>query len=1351
MPVAYDQSVDLGFSAKVEGAGDISALADKIDELGKGAGAAQPQFVELSAQLRELGKSDAAINAFREARLESQRLTGGLNEASAAVDRLASELAQAKQQTQAAAVAQSEAASALAQARQRQDDLRVSVMSASNSLAALKDRARESGQYAEIYAGQIAVARARLDELKDAHSLAKAEVNALAVDQRAAAAAVKELSGAEKDLQKDYDRSVSSAGKLSAELRSQNARLESSRESLKALGIDSSKLSEAQQQLANEIARTKQNIGELGDRLKVTTSEFSRTEAATDALNHAFRTLGTKPLAEITEETKRLQAALATIRSSGIIGPDQDRAVAAFNARLADLKQQAQGIPPAAHAAGTAINNVGTASESAGNMLGMTAKSAAGLAAAFVSLHGVGEIAKGIVQTGAAFETLEVRLTSLLGSSDAAKEALAQIKQLAMTTPFEVSALAESFTKLTAMGLQPSMTQMRALADTAATLGGGTEALQGVTLALGQAWAKNKLQGDEILQLAERGVPIWDLLAKATGKNIGELQKLSEAGLLGRDTILKLIDAMGEMNSGASDKLMSTFSGAVSNAKDALHEFYDMVAKAGVLEFLTSQVQDLLKEFDRMKASGELQAAAKQMADSLLSVGESVDTAIHAIEKMSGVIKLSAEVWVAWRLSAMTIIPALGSITAATTGAAAASTAAARAATAVAGGNAAVAASAAPVVAGNTAIATSSTAAAVGMTALARAIRLVKGLTLVGLVEGAIELGMEFFRAKNEAEKLDRQLEKTLNTPPSNKLKDEIKLVATETEAARFKLTDYQRSMQQLLEMGKSVVDALDEVVAKADLTQPKGIVEMVKGLDSLRTAAMATAEEIQVGLVNRLGKLSTQDLKDFGLMAEMAFKRGELSASQFGDALDARADAALKRLGVSASVSLDGFSAKFLDAARSLDILIADFDRLKKEGSNASELLRESFKNAINTASSQRDLDDLAVMIKAAGDSGRLAKRDINEFLEQVKKKSDEALPGINSVAEAFHKLGMKTPEELKRTADDAAAAFTKIKESSDFSAKGLAQVREAFQKYAEASIAANGGVASDTLKVQSSMYGLSIETDNAGKSVIRLANANRDLGQSAGGAVGGIRDVAGAAGSAKGTVDALTASLERMAAAQAAADRQGVQGSDGVWRNAAGQHVKDQGGEVVKDKNGKPVTDSTSLLDIGNQTSKTVDLTQWLFKASDSIEEVKAAQKYIGELYEREKATKLTGNVGDSTNYTRLNKLAIDEAVQKALAAARIELATGKQVDLGFSMQDMLSKEMAKVDWNNQLTNEGGIKTMMDAVKRAGSQAENQTAAVTINIGGKSQKVDLASVADRDALTGILRQLEDDGRRAY
>ncbi|WP_287365795.1 tape measure protein, partial [Thauera sp.] len=262
-------------------------------------------------------------------------------------------------------------------------------------------------------------------------------------------------------------------------------------------------------------------------------------------------------------------------------------------------------------------------------------------------LNSLTDAARNVLQTGSAFEQLERRLVSLLGSQQAATEVFAQIKELARTTPFEVSALTEAYAKLTAFGLRPTMSQMMALADTAATLGGGTEALAGITLALGQAWTKGKLQGEELLQLAERGVPVWDLLAQVTGRNTVELQKMASAGELGRDVIVKLIGALGNANAGASAELMQTYAGSVSNAKDALDEFYTLIADAGVLDFLTGRIQSLLAEFERLKETGELQEWAADISDAMINVATAIEAAIEAIAALSGAAEILLKVVIA--------------------------------------------------------------------------------------------------------------------------------------------------------------------------------------------------------------------------------------------------------------------------------------------------------------------------------------------------------------------------------------------------------------------------------------------------------------------------------------------------------------------------------------------------------------------------------------------------------------------------------------------------------------------------------------------------------------------------------
>lgn len=1057
-------------------------------------------------------------------------------------------------------------------------------------------------------------------------------------------------------------------------------------------------------------------VKKANDEIKGLGGSTDKAKVSAEALEQAFRTVGVRPLKDVTAEVQRLQSALATIKAAGIVGPDQDAAIAAFQARIGELRRELGRVPPSANNAAQSIESVGRSAGETGSLVGSATKSLAGMAAALAGLGSVAEVAKGVVQTGAAFETLEARLNSLLGSADSAKEAMGQIKQLAITTPFEVSALADSFIKLTAFGLQPSMQQMRALSDTAATLGGGTETLAGVTTALGQAWAKGKLQGEEILQLAERGVPVWDVLAQATGKNTAELQKMSEAGTMGRETILKLIDALGQVNAGASEKLMATFSGAVSNAKDALAEFYDMVAKAGVLEFLTKQVQDLLAEFERMKASGELQQAANDIAKSFIAIGEGVRTAIEAINSLSTVIKLTVEVWVAWRVSAMTLIPALGGVSAAATTTAAATASAAAAAT----------------------------TATRSFTAMATAMRLVKGLTLVGLVEGAISLGMEFFRAKSEAEKLDKQVKKMLEPTPINGPAEGMKAVVTEAEAARFKLTEFQSGLMQLQEQGKSTGDALKDMVGKANVDSPKGITDLIKGLDSVKAGAMATGEQIQTALIDKLAKMTSKDLADFGMMAEMAFTRGDISAQALTNTLNASTDAALQKLGVSAEVSLGGLSRKFSEASSALDILTKDFDRVKESGVDAGGMLRKSFEKAISTAESQADLAALEQKIKDAGAAGRLAKQDVAAFLDTVKKKADDALPGVNSLAEAFRTLGMKTPDELKRTAAQAAEAFNTIKNSADYTAQGVNNTREAFKKYAEAAIAANGGVASEMVKAQAWVNGYTVEIDNAGKATLRLKGSADE-------AVGGIAVLSDQMEAGGAAAERAAAQYDRLAnsmskAAGGGGGGGGVQkGSDGILRNEAGQHVGPNG-DVLKDRNGNPITNSTSLLDMGSSTYQ-FDLKDSLYAAGASIAETEVAAKYVGELFKRKMMAGAAG-VRSSQDNNQLITRASKEAVDEALRLAKAEMA-GAQVDIGPSVSEIERRNkalLANRDFGP--ASDIAFQALRNASESAGREA--LATPVNITIGGQTRSFNAASQTDAVQLVNILKQLETQSQRA-
>ncbi|MES2947508.1 MAG: phage tail tape measure protein [Pseudomonadota bacterium] len=96
-----------------------------------------------------------------------------------------------------------------------------------------------------------------------------------------------------------------------------------------------------------------------------------------------------------------------------------------------------------------------------------------------------------------------------------------------------------------------------------------------------------------------------------------------------------------------------------------------------------------------------------------------------------------------------------------------------------------------------------------------------------------------------------------------------------------------------------------------------------------------------------------------------------------------------------------------------------------------------------------------------------------------------------IKSVEDAYHQLGLKTPEELKKISDANAAAWDKIKGDSNASVDTL---KAAFNTYAQSAIAAAGNVGSEQrrttealLQQEGALKGLTVSFDAQGRMVVQ------------------------------------------------------------------------------------------------------------------------------------------------------------------------------------------------------------------------------------------------------------------------
>ena len=218
----------------------------------------------------------------------------------------------------------------------------------------------------------------------------------------------------------------------------------------------------------------------------------------------------------------------------------------------------------------------------AGFMGGMGAaafqKALAGVQALAVSYVKLGVNA---VNVGAQMESFEARLSTLLGSTDAAKDRLAELFEIGSTTPFELGQLVEADATLEAFGVNAEKWR-RPVMDLAGSMGLDlVEAAQAVGRAFaGGAGAADVLRDRGVLNMVQLRTGI-----KATEMAAEDFQQaLFET----------FTDPKGRI-AGGTDKLANTFSGMMSNLSDAWFKFQKSVADAGLFNTARATLEVILK------------------------------------------------------------------------------------------------------------------------------------------------------------------------------------------------------------------------------------------------------------------------------------------------------------------------------------------------------------------------------------------------------------------------------------------------------------------------------------------------------------------------------------------------------------------------------------------------------------------------------------------------------------------------------------------------------------------------------------------------------------------------------------
>jgi tape measure domain-containing protein len=242
------------------------------------------------------------------------------------------------------------------------------------------------------------------------------------------------------------------------------------------------------------------------------------------------------------------------------------------------------------------------------------------------------------VKLNAELEQSKIAFTTLLGSAERADAFLRDMRDFANTTPFEFQELQSSAKRLLAFGfaaeqIRPMLT---AVGDAVAGLGGGQEMIDRVTLALGQMQAKGKVSAQEMMQLAETGIPAWQMLADKMGVTTQEVMKLSEKGLIPAGAAIQaLTEGMSDRFGGMMEKMSKTMMGLWSTMKDTAATVLTEIT-GPAFEMLRAKLEAVSKQIDEWRDNGSLQEWAEKAKESIAAfwaVAEKVFSALVGVAK----------------------------------------------------------------------------------------------------------------------------------------------------------------------------------------------------------------------------------------------------------------------------------------------------------------------------------------------------------------------------------------------------------------------------------------------------------------------------------------------------------------------------------------------------------------------------------------------------------------------------------------------------------------------------------------------------------------------------------------------
>lgn len=909
----------------------------------------------------------------------------------------------------------------------------------------------------------------------------------------------------------------------------------------------------AKQGAVENFARIKGEAGEAAARLR-------EAQEAAQKLARELASSGAPTRAQA-GQLEKLRDAVRTAKTevqSKTVALDQSRAaLSRYGVGTTNLAQSERNLRAAIAGARAEVAQLTPAFTSAGMAVEVASSRTAGLSQQLATLRNIagaalggtliGSLAKDLADVADGYDNLSARVKLATGEGQAFEAAMSEVQRVALETNTNLDNTGTLFARLTDAGRSAGQSAQEAQADALGLTqtineaiqvsGASAQASDAAVTQLIQGLQSGVLRGENFNSVMEQAPRLAKALADGLGVTTGELRKMAEAGQLSATMVRDALRGQAQAVRAEFDQLPPTVGRAIENLNTAWTVYVGEVNNA-------------------TGASKTAAQAIKALADNLeLVVGLLID------------LGQAAAAFAALRLAQQF----LGIGTAAT-------------------------ASAAAIAANSTALAATGTAgagAAAGAGRFAAALSSIKTFGLLAVLTNIEDIGVAIGEG---VAKLQGYKDKTDELAQAErgraKAAEEGRKIAATQEAAnkaaresQFELSkaasDTVGKFEELRSKGQSAAEAVATIGKDFDLASLPGIANAAGVLDKLAADGKLSADQVRQAWAEAL---KGEDLQAFEVKARAALSGTARESERLAQIMDASLREAIRRSGADFDVLAGGMSKATRSAINDTDTIIAGLGKLKEQGVDVGQALEASISKGIRTADSQAGVEALRTRIESL--RKQLGEKVTDGLLLQLRNQAEQAGVALDKAAartaQAFKNMGIATESELKQAATNAAQDFELIKASGQATAEGLSQ---AWRRMAEASIAANGGVASETLRAGAAMQGLEISTDQTGRAIVKAMETG---GRAVGGLTESINDASAAAAEYVSWADRMAqrnANVGKLPPAGRAA-RNGETLGEGVTEVGSGGQYRNRDG-YASDAKGSTILaggDLTTLTGIAN-----------------------------------------------------------------------------------------------------------------------------------------------------------------------